>query len=141
MNTSKKGLTGGLRGSAPVAVAGLALAACGSSGAKTVALTQTDNGRTVALKTGDMLRITLPENLTTPYAWKFTAEPSAQVMALTSSKYVATPVAPDVVGSGGHQIYTFKVHKAASTSIALALSYVGRTPKVVQRFAVNVKPG
>ena len=149
MHTTKKGLTGRLHASAllavavAVAVAGLALAACGSSGGggKTVALTQTDNGRTVALKTGDTLRITLPENLTTPYAWKFTAKPSAQVMTLTSSEYVPAPVAPHVVGSGGHQIYTFKVKKAETTSLALALSYVGRTPKVVQRFAVNVTPG
>lgn len=95
----------------------------------------------MALKTGDTLRITLPENLTTPYAWKFTAKPSAEVMTLTSSKYVRKPVAPNIVGSGGNQIYTFKVHKAGSTSLALALSYVGRTPKVVQRFAVDVKPG
>ena len=122
-------------------MAALALAACGGSGGKSVALTQADNGKTVALKSGDTLRITLPENLTTPYAWKFTAKPSAQVLTLTSSKYVPTPVAPKVAGSGGHQIYTFKVKRAGTTSIGLALSYVGRTPKVVQRFALNVRPG
>ncbi len=141
MNMGMKGFMARTRAPALVALAGLALTACGSSGGKTVALTQTDNGRTVALKTGDTLRITLPENRTTPYAWKFTAEPSAQVMTLTSSSYVPTPVAPHVVGSGGHQVYTFKVRNAGNTAIALALSYVGRTPQVVQRFAVSVRPG
>ncbi len=141
MNTTMSAITGRLQASALLALTGLALAACGSSGGKTVAITQTDNGRTVALKTGDTLRLTLPENPTTPYAWKFSAQPSAQVMTLTSSKYIRTPAAPNIVGSGGHQVYTFKVQKAGTTSLALALTYVGRPPKVVQRFAVTVQPG
>jgi inhibitor of cysteine peptidase len=79
-------------------------------------LDESDNGRTVVLRSGEMLRIVLPENATTGYRW--TVE--------QWDREVAGPVAEapqyppgSAVGAGGHVEFLFKAGKSGFGEIVL----------------------
>jgi predicted secreted protein len=124
-----------------VTVAALALATCQPALAMTVGLTKRDSGRTVFLRDGDVVQITLAENRSTPYRWAFQTRPSRTVLRLTKSVYVPSPAPPGVVGRGGHHIYTFKAVGTGTTALKLVLRYIANPKKVASTFSLRVRPG
>ncbi|NTV01839.1 MAG: protease inhibitor I42 family protein [Chlorobiaceae bacterium] len=79
-------------------------------------LDESDNGRTVALRTGEKMRITLPENATTGYRWELERW-DREVVGLVAEE----PKYPSgqAVGSGGHVEFIFLGRKPGSGKIAL----------------------
>ena len=78
-------------------------------------LTEADNDKTVDLRVGETVRVSLPENATTGYRWAVDRLDEEVIEAVGSE-----PNYPgDAVGSGGHVAFTFKAKKAGSGEIAL----------------------
>ncbi len=115
------GLLGLILGSLPVLAAGPA-----TSGREPgqeidqmarITLTRADDGRTVEVHAGDIIRLRLEENPTTGYRWSL--EPAGDdVVALAAADYVAPGGA---VGGGGERVFTFEAKKAGGATIRLKL--------------------
>jgi inhibitor of cysteine peptidase len=78
-------------------------------------LTEADNERTVDLRVGESVRLTLPENATTGYRWAIDRydEQLFEVVA-TEPHYPK-----DSIGAGGDVSFTFRAKKSGSGEIAL----------------------
>ena len=75
-----------------------------------VALVEKDNDRTVAIRPGDILQITLPENATTGYRWTIDSYDEELVKALANQPHYPAKA----MGSGGEVAFTFEAKKIGS---------------------------
>jgi len=114
------------------------LAGASSASAMTVLVRQGDSGRTVHLRPGDVIKLTLAENPSTGYGWRWSRRPARRVLRTVSSKYVADPVPPGTVGSGGKHTWVFKARRRGETSFRLALTPPGESRPVTRRFRLRV---
>lgn len=106
---------------APLALAAAAVAvAAGPAAAKTVQVTESDSGDLVTVKPGDRIRIVLDANATTGYHWEVTDAPKRRVARVASSRYVADPAEPGVVGSGGRQVTIVQAVRRGRTSVGMS---------------------
>jgi inhibitor of cysteine peptidase len=106
----------------------------GDSGA--TVLTETDNGSTVDLTTGDRLTIRLESNPTTGYEWAI-AEIDEQMLTYLSGSY--EPEDDGLVGQGGIQEMTFEAAQAGESVLGLKYwrSWEG-DDSIEDRFEVTV---
>jgi inhibitor of cysteine peptidase len=82
-------------------------------------LTETDNGKTVNLKPGDMLVIRLAGNPTTGYSWE-AQDLDIQVLEQAGeAEFESENTTPDLVGVGGTMILTFKAISTGTTTLTL----------------------
>src|SRR5712664_986258 len=80
-----------------------------------LSLTENDEGRSVEVRAGDTVRISLPENATTGYRWAIDRIDEEVIEAVGSE-----PNYPGgAVGSGGHVVFTFKAKKAGTGEVTL----------------------
>jgi len=81
-------------------------------------VTEADNERTIDLRVGEEVRITLPENATTGYRWAVDRLEGEVVEAVGSEPNY--PVGTGgTVGTGGEVSFTFKGKKAGAGDIVL----------------------
>ena len=78
-------------------------------------LVESDNGRTVGIRQGESVRVTLPENATSGYRWAIDRydEEFIQVLA-TEPRYAA-----NAIGSGGEVAFIFQGKKIGAGEIVL----------------------
>lgn len=79
-------------------------------------LTDKDNGKTVQLKPGDMVEITLPGNATTGYSWGVVGVDESVLKQVGGWDY--TP-SSDTPGAPGTYVLTFQAVGAGTTDLAL----------------------
>jgi inhibitor of cysteine peptidase len=106
----------------------------------TVQLTHKDDGEALAVKAGDKIQVSLPEQASTDFTWKF-QKPNPKVLKQAGKpKYTANN---DTIGAPGKMLWTFKVVGAGKAT--LTADYVeGTTPDTpIKTFDVSVaaKPG
>jgi inhibitor of cysteine peptidase len=78
-------------------------------------LSETDNDRTVDIRLGETVRITLPENATTGYRWAIDRTSDELIESLGSEpRYTG-----NAVGSGGEIAFTFQAKKIGTGEIVL----------------------
>jgi inhibitor of cysteine peptidase len=78
-------------------------------------LTEADNDKTVDLRVGETVRVSLPENATTGYRWAIDRLDEDVIEAVGSE-----PNYPgSAVGSAGHVAFTFKAKKAGTGEVTL----------------------
>jgi inhibitor of cysteine peptidase len=101
------------------ALTALAIAGCShdAEAARSVRLTAEDSGRIIESTVSDRIVITLESNITTGFSWVMTAEPDAEVLELVDSEYRAPET--ELVGAGGHEIWTFRATGPGSTAVEL----------------------
>jgi inhibitor of cysteine peptidase len=95
--------------------AGGAVAAETGKAAVMQSLTEMDNGRTVDLRVGESVRLTLPENATTGYRWTVDHFDREVIDPAGSEPHYAG----GAVGSAGQITFDFKAKKAGSGEVAL----------------------
>jgi inhibitor of cysteine peptidase len=95
------------------------LAAC-SSPASEIALTKSDNGKTISAAPNQLITITLDSNATTGFKWNLTGEPDAKVLKLVVSKYNAPQNTGGLVGVGGTETWQFQAVGAGTGTLKLA---------------------
>ena len=80
-----------------------------------LSLVETDNGRTIDIRPGEQVQITLPENATTGYRWAIDRYDEEYIEPLaTEPRYVAK-----AVGSGGQVAFIFQGKKIGTGEIVL----------------------
>jgi inhibitor of cysteine peptidase len=96
-----------------------AIAGCShdAEAARSVRLTAEDNGRTIESTVLDRIVIALESNITTGFSWVMTAEPDTEVLELVDSEYRAPET--ELVGTGGHEVWTFRATGPGSTAVKL----------------------
>lgn len=85
----------------------------------TVLLTARDSGKTVRLRTGAQLEISLEGNLTTGYQWVREAGDTSVLAPAGDARYTPAAAEPGVVGSGGMEALPFRAAKPGRTRLVL----------------------
>lgn len=73
------------------------------------------DGRTIELRVGDGVKLSLAENPTTGYRWEFVAKPEPYCVAVNDA-YVANT---DAVGSGGTRTWEFRAVSQGNGTVGL----------------------
>ena len=100
-----------------VAAAGSGETANADGGA--IKITDADNGKTVAVKTGDTVQVILEGNPTTGYQWTATLADKDKAIAQQQgdAAYVQQSTDSSVVGAGGTYTFTFKAAVAGQATL------------------------
>ncbi|MFM7448184.1 MAG: protease inhibitor I42 family protein [Leptolyngbyaceae cyanobacterium] len=83
-----------------------------------ISLSQSDNGKSIQIRVGNLVVIQLRENPTTGYQWTFN-QSNQQVLAFQGTEY--TPSAATGVGGGGQRVFRFKGERAGTTELDFKL--------------------
>jgi inhibitor of cysteine peptidase len=75
-----------------------------------LSLTETDNDRTVDVRVGEAVRLTLPENASTGYRWAIDRYDEKVVEAVATEPHYSGKA----IGSGGEVAFVFQARKPAS---------------------------
>ena len=97
------------------------LSVCGvgcSRSSMTVNADKSYSGRTLDLRVGDGVKVTLAENPTTGYKWELLARPEP-ICVIVSDAYVAN-TAVGTVGAGGVHNWDFRAVDKGTTTVSLA---------------------
>jgi inhibitor of cysteine peptidase len=92
-------------------------AGCGRRTSLTINAEQSYSGRTIDLKVGDGVKVTLTENPSTGYKWEFLAKPEP-ICVIVTDAYVAN-TAIGTVGSGGVHHWDFRAVDKGTTTVNL----------------------
>jgi inhibitor of cysteine peptidase len=100
-----------------------------------LALDVHDNGRTILVRAGTAIVVTLPSNPSTGFEWKLLSH--GRVVRLVVHRYV--PPAKQIPGAGGRETWRFVA--AARGTVAIVLGYLRpwRPKDVVRRFRVTLR--
>jgi len=80
-----------------------------------LSLVETDNDRTVDIRLGETVKITLPENATTGYRWAIDRYDDEFIEALATEPHYTAKA----IGSGGEVAFIFQGKKIGTGEIAL----------------------
>jgi predicted secreted protein len=112
------------------------LLAAAAPAAAQVALSDADDGTTVAVVAGETLTLSVPINSGVPYAWKITSDGSPQ-LSFASERRVAQK--PGLIGGPANAVFSFTAAEAGETTLTAALVPVtGGDPARTVSIHVNV---
>jgi inhibitor of cysteine peptidase len=103
-------------------------------------LTDADKGKTIKVKQGDVITVSLKGNPTTGYSWRSAKTPGEALEAVGKPQYTVNPHPPGMVGVGGVFVFTFKAAKPGKAEIQL--EYVRpweKDKKPVQTFSAMIE--
>lgn len=98
--------------------------------------TDPQSGSEVTLRPGGKLDLKLDSNPTTGYFWYLKDIDASQIDQL-SDEYIADPAPEGVVGSGGHQLFTFEALSTGKSN--LVLSYERSPQDVAETLTLKIK--
>jgi len=99
-------------------------------------LTEKDQGKSITVKAGDTITVTLNENPTTGFRWEV-EKYDADIIALRNSSFV--PPATSSPGAGGEHVFMFEGKKPGTAQLALELKRNWQaSDAVTKRYAVSV---
>jgi inhibitor of cysteine peptidase len=95
-----------------------------------------DNGRSIAVKRGEIIALKLPEHPTTGFRWSV-EHPVEPILELQRNEFVASSTAP---GGGGQHMFEFKARDAGDAHIVLKRwrEWEGEG-SVVERYEITVR--
>ena len=93
------------------------LSGCGTNG---VHLTDADNGKQVAVKSGDVIDVTLESNPTTGFSWQLTEMDNAILKQVGEVEFESD--GRNIPGAGGTE--TFRFEALSTGEVALTLWYM-----------------
>jgi len=100
--------------------------------------TEAHNGTTLTLSVGDSIRVMLESNPTTGFEWSVTSL-DKNVMHNTESSFVSgCPGEPEVVGCGGHSLWTFTAAGQGNTTLEMVYSRIWESVPPAQTFTLNI---
>ncbi len=86
---------------------------------KTYEMTRDDNGKTLKVKVGDVIRVKLKSNRTTGYSWALTGKTDAKVLKSGEVEYKVDEHPAGMVGVGGNDFCSFTALAPGKTDISL----------------------
>lgn len=111
----------------------------GCDQAKTIELTQADDGQTVAMNLIDEIKVVLPSNPSTGYQWVNMLTEGSTIVQVEDSVFTADPDCGDRSGCGGTETFTFEATKTGTGAIKLFYMREWETEiEPLKQFAVTV---
>jgi inhibitor of cysteine peptidase len=109
--------------------------------AKEVKLTRKASGTTVTVAKGDLLRVTLKENPSTGYGWRFSKRPAKTILGLRANHFKQGPQSPNgpSVGVPGTRIFKWRALQVGTTSLKIGNYPPGQGRKPASYFRLTVK--
>lgn len=101
------------------AILGLVLMLLAACGGGQVTAGQAEQGKTVTLKAGETLLVTLDSNPTTGYSWQVTELDETVLKQKGEPEYKQSPGAQGLVGAGGTEIFRFEAVGKGTTMLTL----------------------
>jgi len=86
---------------------------------KTYEMTRDDDGKTLKVKVGDVIRVKLKSNRTTGYSWALTGKTDAKVLKSGEVEYKVDEHPAGMVGVGGNDFCSFTALAPGRTDISL----------------------
>jgi len=86
---------------------------------KTYEMSRDDDGKTLKVKVGDVIRVKLKSNRTTGYSWALTGKTDAKVLKSGEVEYKVDEHPAGMVGVGGNDYCTFTALAPGKTDISL----------------------
>ena len=83
-------------------------------------LKEKDNGKTIEVHTGDIIRITLESNITTGYDWENADKVDKDILKLDRNDYVSDPNPEELDGVGGKTVIVYRALKQGKAKIDLS---------------------
>ena len=116
-------------------------AADAETASTTYEMTRDDDGKTLKVKVGDVIRVKLKSNRTTGYSWALTGKTDAKVLKSGEVEYKVDEHPAGMVGVGGNDFCTFTALAPGKTEIALGYARPwekGKEPAQAFKLAVVV---
>ncbi len=95
----------------------------------------------ITAKSGENFSITMESNPTTGYSWSI-EEPLPEILQKVSNEYKPYNTSGNIVGSGGHEIWTFKAIAKGNTALTFQYSRPWEKdvpPIKKETYKINVK--
>lgn len=100
-------------------------------------LTQADEGKSISIKMGDVMEISLNENSSTGFRWSL-EKSNDEILELLNSDYIQA--FGSEVGSGGKRIWKFKAKKSGDVLLVLKRWRAWEGDKsIVERFDAIIR--
>src|SRR5664280_376922 len=100
-------------------------------------LTQTDQGKSISIRPGEVMEISLKENPSTGFRWSL-EKSNDEILELLNSDYIQA-FGPEV-GSGGKRIWKFKAKKSGDVLLVLKRWRAWEGDKsIVERFDAIIR--
>jgi len=108
---------------------------CGAQGAN---LTETDNGKQITVKPGDVITLTLNSNPTTGYSWQVMEIDNAILLQEGDSEYKQASGTDGLVGAGGMETFHFKAIGTGTTTLKLGYMRPWESVPPIETFTVQI---
>jgi len=82
-------------------------------------LTEKNNGDSIELTIDSEFVIKLESNPTTGYGWILDEKTDTSIVSMVGSEYAQSEEDEELVGAGGHEIFTFKAIASGDTTVLL----------------------
>ena len=102
-------------------------------------LTEADNGKSIEVHTGDIIRITLESNITTGFSWENADKVDKDILALDANDYVSDPNPEELDGVGGSTVIVYRALKPGKTKIDLVYLQSWEPSEFDTKFSVTVE--
>lgn len=103
-------------------------------------LTEKDNGRTIKVHAGDIIRITLESNITTGYDWENADKVDKDILKLDKNDYVSDPNPEEMDGIGGRTIIVYRALKQGKAKVDLTYMQAWEPDADdIEKFSVTVE--
>ena len=116
----------------------LILALFSGCGAKGTQITDADNGKQIAVKSGDLVTLTLVSNPTTGYSWQVMEIDNAILVQDGEPEYKQSAGSEGLVGAGGTETFRFKVVGSGETALNLGYMRPWESVQPAETFKVQV---
>lgn len=119
-----------------------AAAGCRTADSYTYDLTVKDSGRTLALESGDTVRVVLNSNPSTGFFWNEERKPDSDVIRLFSKRFISSGKEKNISGAPGVQEFLYKAAGAGETGISLSYKrpWEQRPPASTFQLRIVIKP-
>ena len=97
----------------------LALALFSGCGTHGTQVTDADNGKQIAVQSGQFVTVTLDSNPTTGYSWQVMEIDNAVLLQDGDPEYKQSPGSEGLVGTGGTETFRFKAVGTGETTLGL----------------------
>ena len=108
---------------------------CGTNGA---IITDSDNGRQITVKPGDVVTVSLDSNPTTGYSWQVIEIDNTVLIQDGDPEYKQVTGSADLVGAGGTETFRFKATGSGETSLKLGYRRPWENVPPIENFSVKI---
>ena len=101
-------------------------------------ITMADNGGYVYVKPSDEVKLELETNPTTGYNWAYSVKLDPEVLIETNYEFVPDNTDPEIAGSGGKGVWTYKALSRGTAVIEMGYSRPWESVQPLETFVVKV---